>query len=1170
MTFKYSKNGEVGNITPGTIYGVPNGYDAHVLIDLFTQTKTHLIYVCYNDRRMADTREAIRFLAPKLPILEFPAWDCPPYSRISPNSKISARRTRTLAQASHLRNDINLIVLTTSNAVIQRQAPKHVFAKSVFKAKLDKQINFDKFMEYLETIGFQRVSRVVDVGEYAIRGGIVDVYPPGYSNPVRLDFFGDKLDGIRQFNTESQRTLRHLNAVTFVPNSEVILDPDSISRFRHMYRSEFGVIDRGNVIYSNVTDGLKFQGIEHWLPFFYAQTEQFIDYFPDASIVIDSGVSEAIEHRWKHLNELYLDRKNLGSGKRSNSERGHACRPELLYLDPESFNSSLMKRIVYRFNNNPPSIEKSVNAHGKQGHNFSLERQQGTTHLMSSLSELISTSRKSSNVLISCWSEGARERISQIFEDEDIRGGQLVSNGYDFLQNSNQLGLAVWKLPYGYNSPNLRVISEQDIFGDRLVRSTQKKSQNHVGLGEESGLQPGELVVHAEHGIGRYISLETLSINNSKQDFVVIEYADKARLSIPVETIYLLSRYGHGDAQLDKLGAASWQERKSRMKKRLLEIAEDLIRVAAEREMQQAPVMVREMYAWDSFLTRFEYQDTDDQTNATDEVLNDLEKAKPMDRLICGDVGFGKTEVAMRAAFVATMAGYQVAVLAPTTLLVRQHYANFSRRFSAFPIEIEQLSRMKSRVESESIKSRIKDGKVDIAIGTHSLLSKTVQFNNLGLLIIDEEQNFGVVQKEHLKQLRSNIHILTLTATPIPRTMQMALSGVRDMSIIATPPADRLVIRTYVSEFDEVTVRQALLREHYRGGQSFMVVPKIKDISQASKFLDTHIPEVSYTIAHGQLNSDDLEEQTRIFYDGERDVLLSTNIIASGLDIPTANTVIVLNAHRFGLAQLYQIRGRVGRSYLRAYAYISYPRLSTLSDSATARLRVLSAIDDLGAGLVVSAQDLENRGAGNLLGGAQSGHIQEVGFELYQQMLEEAVVDMKVSHGMLASLPIQDDWTPQLNLGVAALIPESYIPDIEIRLGLYRRLASLKMSKEIDSILAEMIDRFGSIPTELQLFVKLITIRNLCKQAGIERIDCNSKEVTVRFRNKNFVSPVKLLEYVNKQPGRIRILNNGLVIIRHWSTDTGRVAGIHAITKELADICQTDAVNSMEDTNVAA
>ena len=687
--------------------------------------------------------------------------------------------------------------------------------------------------------------------------------------------------------------------------------------------------------------------------------------------------------------------------------------------------------------------------------------------------------------------------------------------------------------------------------GDRLIRQPKKRRKAENFLTEVQSLSPGDLVVHVDHGVGRFHGLEVVTAAGAAHECLLLEYAEKSRLYLPVENIELLTRYGHEQGLLDRLGGGAWQAKKAKLKERIREMADRLIRVAAERALRRAPIMSPPDGMWDAFSARFPYQETDDQLRAIEDVIADLDAGHPMDRLICGDVGFGKTEVAMRAAFVSAMSGRQVAVIAPTTLLARQHAQSFQERFRGFPIRVRQLSRFVSSKEASLTRQGLADGTIDIVVGTHAVLAKTVKIANLGLLIIDEEQRFGVQHKERLKQLRSDIHVLTLSATPIPRTLQLSLTGVRDLSIIGTPPVDRLAIRTFVSEFDPISIREALLREHYRGGQSFYVVPRIKDLPEVEEFLKEQLPELSYVVAHGQMAAGELDDRMNAFYDGKYDILLATTIVESGLDIPTANTMVVHRADMFGLSQLYQIRGRVGRSKVRAYAYLTTKPRMKLTQTAEKRLRVLGSLDTLGAGFTLASQDLDIRGAGNLLGEEQSGHMRDVGYELYQSMLEEAIA--KIKSGELEGLSAADDqWAPQINLGVPVLIPEDYVPDLDVRLGLYRRLSGLSTKVELEGFAAELIDRFGKLPREVNTLLLVVRIKSMCKRAGIAKLDGGPKGATIQFHKDKFASPQGLVEFIQDQKGLAKIKDNKIVVRRDWAKESDKIKGAYAIARDLA------------------
>ena len=749
-----------------------------------------------------------------------------------------------------------------------------------------------------------------------------------------------------------------------------------------------------------------------------------------------------------------------------------------------------------------------------------------------------------------------------MLNDHGLTATESVANGTDLgALEPTTVALAVLDLERGFVTEDLAALTEQDILGDRLARVRRGRRRPEDIIREAATLTVGDLVVHMEHGIGRYDGLATLEIAGAPHDCLKLLYDGGDRLFLPVENLEVLSRFGGEESSvpLDKLGGAGWQARKARVKGRLKDMADALIKIAAAREINKAPAMKHDAGAYDEFAARFPFEETDDQSRAISDVLGDLDKGRPMDRLVCGDVGFGKTEVALRAAFNTVLSGYQVAVVVPTTLLARQHGQTFKDRFAGFPVRVGRLSRLVSSKEQAETRAGLADGTVDIVIGTHALLSKSIAFKNLGLLIVDEEQHFGVKQKERLKELRANIHVLTLTATPIPRTLQLALTGVRDMSLIATPPVDRLAVRTFVSPYDPVVVREAIQREMFRGGQTFYVCPRIEDLPRVYERVEKLVPDARIVTAHGQMSAGELEDAMGAFYGGAYDILLSTNIIESGLDIPTANTLIVHRADMFGLAQLYQLRGRVGRSKTRAYAYLTLPPGKRLTVQAEKRLQVMQTLDALGAGFSLASYDMDIRGAGNLLGEEQSGHVREVGVELYQRMLEEAVAEARDSaHG--AETTARESWSPQIGIGMPVMIPETYVGDLGLRLSLYRRAADLEDEPEIEAFAAELVDRFGPLPDEVENLMKVLAIKSLCRAAGVEKVDAGPKGATVSFRNGEVANPAGLVQFINEAAGVVKLRpDHTLVYRREWPDAKSRVDGVSYLVKRLANVAAGSA-----------
>ncbi len=1145
-----------------TVTGAPEGYDAWLAAAAARRAKGLVLFIAADGVHAAAVEEALRFFDPKLEVLPFPSWDCLPYDRVSPKPDIESRRLATLAALARRTKDSEpAIVVTTVNAALQRVPPKDAIATASFFAKSGTRVDRDALIVFLAKNGYARAGTVREPGDYAVRGGIVDLWPPGTEQPLRLDFFGEDLDAIRRFDAETQLSAGTLSEIELLPASEAPLDGESISRFRAGYVASFGPAG-DDPLYESVSAGRKHAGMEHWLPLFHAHLDTLFDYAPRALVFLSHQAEEAKDARLALIADYYETRKSMMKG----GEDAHAIhappykplKPETLYLDAKEWQAQLSHRRLRALTPfQAPESKTSTEAGGKAGRDFAPERAQGKVNVFQIAADHIKALQAGGKrVLVAAWTEGSAERLGGVLSDHGLEAVRAVKDWDDAQRlHESAVGVAVLGLEHGFEAPGFAIVSEQDILGDRMVRSRgrQRKAQNF--LNEVSALAPGDLVTHIEHGIGRYLGLKTLDVAGAPHDCLELQY-DGGKLFLPVENIELLTRYGadEGTAQLDRLGGAGWQQRKARMKERVREIAGELIRIAAARELRALPAIDPPPGIYDEFCARFPWQETDDQEKAIAETISDLARGRPMDRLVCGDVGFGKTEVALRAAFVAAMSGEQVAVVVPTTLLARQHYRNFAERFQGFPVKVRQLSRFVDAKEASETKAALANGEVDIVVGTHALLAKNISFKRLGLLIVDEEQHFGVSHKERLKAFKADVHVLTLTATPIPRTLQLALSGVRDLSLITTPPIDRLAVRTFVTPFDPLVVREALLREHYRGGQSFYVAPRIADLRDAGEFLKSTVPEVKFAVAHGQLPPTQLEDVMTAFYERKIDVLVSTNIVESGLDIPTANTLIVHRADMFGLSQLYQLRGRIGRSKQRAYAYLTTPADRKLTEPAERRLQVLQSLDQLGAGFSVASHDLDIRGAGNLLGEEQSGHVREVGIELYQEMLEEAVSQMRAGE---ASAELPDEWSPQINIGAAVLIPEDYVTDLNVRMSLYRRLAGVESRAEIDQFAAELIDRFGPLPEEVKHLLDIVAIKRLCRIALVEKIDAGPKGATISFRNNQFPNPIALVRLINAHQQTMKVRpDQKVVIARDWPEPAQRLKGVQALLSQLSQLAE--------------
>jgi len=1144
----------------------PEGFDAFIAGDLARAMAVKaegdaavFVHVARDATRSAQFREALRFAAPFVEILDLPGWDCQPYDRVSPSAAIASRRMTALARLARSKSSAQQprVIATTVDCLLQRVPPRARIAADTFSAAPGNVVEMDLLTQWLATNGFLRSSTVREPGEYAQRGGIVDLFAPSMPAPIRLDFFGNTLESIRAFDPETQRTTGQLRALDLVPMSELQLISETMRRFRQAYTARFGGETRGDALYETISEGRRHPGAEHWLPLFYDKLDTLFDYFGDAPLLLDPQIEEAATERLAQIADYYEARKSAYDVDLARSNY-KPLEPRELYLTQNEWRLRLGARAQARFSPFAPQGEAaSLDFSARPGRDFAPERNQPEINVFQAAADHIKAlATQGKTVVVAAWSEGSRERLGHVLAEHGLPAPPLVTGLPGALAlGKSAITLAVLGIEHGFETESLAVIGEQDILGDRLVRRRKKHKRAENLLGEIAALSAGDLVVHVDHGIGRFIGLESITAAGAPHDCLEIHYAGGDKLYLPVENIELLTRYGSEDTEvaLDRLGGAGWQGRKARMKNRIREMAKGLIAIAAQRMLKQAPKLVAPEGLYDEFCARFPYDETEDQAGAIDAVLDDLASGRPMDRLVCGDVGFGKTEVALRAAFCAAINGKQVAVVAPTTLLARQHYKNFTQRFEGLPIRLGRLSRMVGAAEARETKRQLGEGSVDILIGTHAILGKGVVFKDLGLVVIDEEQHFGVGHKERLKELRAEVHVLTLSATPIPRTLQLAMTGVRELSLIATPPVDRLAVRSFVSPFDPLIVREALLRERYRGGQAFFVCPRIDDLEEAAAFLRENLPEAKFVVAHGQMAPTELEEKMSAFYDGGYDILLSTTIVESGLDIPNANTLIVWRADMFGLAQLYQLRGRVGRGKTRAYALFTTPVNRSITPQAQKRLEVLQSLDSLGAGFQLATHDLDIRGAGNLLGDEQSGHIKEVGYELYQQMLTDAIELLKAG----VEEPQEEAWSPTIALGAPVTIPEDYVADLTLRLQLYRRLSTLETDQDIESFAAEMVDRFGPTPPEVEQLLKIVAIKALCRRAHIEKVDAGPKGVIVAFRDNLFADPAGLVRYVSEQRSFAKVRPDmKIVFVREFDTLQQRLDGTREILRALAAIAE--------------
>jgi transcription-repair coupling factor (superfamily II helicase) len=1138
-----------------TLFGVPQGYDSVFLAKLAKESGAPVLHVASDDLRFEEIAEGLAFFGPDVELLKFPAWDCLPYDRISPTADVVGERLKTLSCLLHRKDDKPLIVLTTIAAITQRLPPRELLKNSVFHARAGGTLDMKQLQEFLTANGYNRTETVREAGEFAFRGSLIDIFPSGSPEPLRIDTFGDEIENIRAFDALSQRTTEDRKEMSLYPVSEVLLTPDVIAHFRAHYREQFGAVRDDDPLYASVSEGRKHAGMEHWLPLYYDHLDTLFDYLPGATVTLDYQSETARVERLKQVDDLFqarrsiLEAEQMKTGKKKDGIEAAAYRPvplDMLYLPQVEWHERLSTHTVMDLSPFSASPGQK-DAGGRKGRDFGDIRAQTPTELYAVIKEHIDNLiRNGKKVILAAYSNGARDRVKTILEEQGLDIGEHWKD---------KVSAAVVGIEHGFETSHLAVLTEQDMLGDRLSRITKKKKKSDAFMFEISQLHEGDYVVHEDHGIGQFERLETVVVDNVPHDCLKLIYAGGDKLFVPVENLDVLSRYGSAEAGavLDKLGGSAWQARKACVKRDLLALANELLKVAAARVLRHTDPIHIENVTYDKFSAGFPYPETDDQAKAITDVLEDLDKDQAMDRLVCGDVGFGKTEVALRAAAVVALAGHQVAVIAPTTLLARQHYQTFSRRFTGFPVRVGLLSRFVTGKEAEQVRTGVERGDINVIVGTHALLAERIKFSNLAMLVVDEEQKFGVKQKERIKQMKENVHVLTLTATPIPRTLQMALSGVRELSLITTAPIDRLAVKTFVLPYDPVVIRDALMREHFRGGQSFYVCPRISDIAELEDALKTLVPELKIVVAHGQMSAEELEEKMSAFYEGAFDVLLSTNIVESGLDIPNANTMVIHRSEMFGLAQLYQLRGRIGRAKQRAYAYLTFDAQKKLTKAAEQRLHAIEQLDSLGAGFQLASHDLDIRGAGNLLGEEQSGHIREIGVELYQTMLEEAVAAAKEG---LKEVRAEEHWAPTINLGMPVVIPESYIADLNLRLSIYRRIAELADRQEIEAFAAELIDRFGPLPKDVENLLDLVEIKQLCRQAGIERVDAGPKGAVLSFHPSSRIDLKKLVQYIQKQTGtaKIRPEDQKLVFMRAWDDLPVRVRGVHKFLKELVGL----------------
>ncbi|KFX67921.1 transcription-repair coupling factor [Pseudomonas taeanensis MS-3] len=1066
----------------------------------------------------ADSQNAERleqelsFFAPELPVLHFPDWETLPYDLFSPHQDIISQRIAALYRLPELKHGVLVVPITTA---LHRLAPTRFLLGSSLVLDVGQKLDVDEMRTRLEAAGYRCVDTVYEHGEFAVRGALIDLFPMGSDQPYRIDLFDDEIETLRTFDPETQRSIDKVSSIKLLPAREFPLEKKAVSDFRGRFRERFDVDFRRCPIYQDLSTGITPAGIEYYLPLFFEATATLFDYLPqDTQVFSLPGVEKAAEHFW-------TDARNRYEERRVDPERP-LLPPADIFLPVEDCFARLKDwpRVVI----SQDDIETGV---GRQRFTAQplpdLAIQAKANEPLAALRRFIED--YPGRVLFCAESAGRREVLLELLARLKLKPKE-VDSWPAFTASKQRLGICIAPLDEGLLLEDLALIAESPLFGQRVMQRRRREKTRDGGdnvIKNLTELREGAPVVHIDHGVGRYLGLITLEIDGQAAEFLALMYAEEAKLYVPVASLHLIARYTGSDdalAPLHRLGSETWQKAKRKAAEQVRDVAAELLDIYARRAAREGYAFADPQLDYATFSAGFPFEETPDQQTAIDAVRDDMLAPKPMDRLICGDVGFGKTEVAMRAAFIAVHSGRQVAVLVPTTLLAQQHYNSFRDRFADWPIKVEVMSRFKSAKEIGEAMQQLSEGKADIVIGTHKLLQDDVKFNNLGLVIIDEEHRFGVRQKEQLKALRSEVDILTLTATPIPRTLNMAVAGMRDLSIIATPPARRLSVRTFVMEQQHSVVKEALLRELLRGGQVYYLHNDVKTIEKCAADLAELVPEARIAIGHGQMRERELEQVMSDFYHKRFNVLIASTIIETGIDVPSANTIIIERADKFGLAQLHQLRGRVGRSHHQAYAYLLTPPRKQVTDDAQKRLEAIANAQDLGAGFVLATHDLEIRGAGELLGDGQSGQIQAVGFTLYMEMLERAVKAIRKGEQPNLDQPLGGG--PEINLRVPALIPEDYLPDVHARLILYKRIASAADEDGLKELQVEMIDRFGLLPEPTKNLVRLTLLKLQADQLGIKKVDAGPQGGRVEFAADTCVDPLTLIKLIQSAPSRYK------------------------------------------------
>lgn len=1044
----------------------------------------------------------------KIPVMAFPDWETLPYDIFSPHQDITSQRLEALYHLPTL--DKGILIIPASTAM-HRLAPQEYIDGHSLMLDVGDSLNIEELRMRLERNGYRCVSQVMEHGEFAVRGALVDLFPMGSKIPYRIDLFDDEIETIRSFDPETQLSKENVDSIRLLPAREFPLTKEAITQFRQAYRAEFEGDPQRSIIYKDVTEGIASPGIEYYLPLFFEQTATLLDYLPDnAVVVLEEGIEEAAQAFWQEVEERHEQR-------RYDQERP-ILSPERMFIKTHE----LLQGIEHF-----PRIDC---------YHFDKEDAQGVHNFATKTAPLLTVNSRAPDplaalnkflkefkgrVLFAAETSGRREALLELLKRDNIHPRQYA-DWLSFLDDDDaRIGITIAALEKGLLIDDIAVISEPQLFGEQVMQRRRRKvtkRDDDAVVRSLTELMPGSPVVHEDHGVGRYLGLQSLELNGITTEFLTLEYYGGDKLYVPVSSLHLISRFtgtSPDTAPLHKLGSGVWAKAKRKAAEKAHDVAAELLDIYARRAARKGHAYAPPDDQYRAFAAAFPFEETPDQEEAIHNVINDMVIDQPMDRLVCGDVGFGKTEVAMRAAFLAVQGGKQVAVLVPTTLLAQQHYQNFRDRFADWPVRNEVLSRFRTKKEQDQVLDDLAKGKVDIIIGTHKLLQSSVKFTELGLVILDEEHRFGVRQKERLKSLRAEVDVLTLTATPIPRTLNMALSDMRDLSIIATAPSKRLAIKTFIRQWDKNLVREACLREIKRGGQVFFLHNEVESIEKQARELEELIPEARVTVAHGQMRERELERVMLDFYHQRYNILVCTTIIETGIDVPTANTIIMNRADKLGLAQLYQLRGRVGRSYHQAYAYLIVPSKRSMTADAIKRMEAIESLEGLGAGFTLATHDLEIRGAGELLGDEQSGQIQEVGFGMYTELLERAVKALK--SGQIPNLDQPLEQHAEVDLKIPALLPEDYLPDVHARLVMYKRIANAANYEELKELQVEMIDRFGLLPDAAKNLIRVTELKLMAEPLGIKKIEAGPTGGRLIFSKKPNIDPIKIIDLIQKQ-----------------------------------------------------